>query len=80
MEACEGLSSLRPPEINGGFRCSASVHIRSKYLYARLIDGGWLEEIRRRGEQTAGEQSASFQEKPRNYTGVRESGLGKSLV
>ncbi len=30
------------------------VPIRSKYLYLHgqsLIDGGWLEEIRRRGEQ-----------------------------
>ena len=46
VEVGGGLSSLRPPEINGGGRCSASDPIRSKYLYARLqqvrslIDGG----------------------------------------
>ena len=29
----EGLSSLRPPETNGGFWCSALALVRSKYLY-----------------------------------------------
>ena len=38
--ACEGLSSLRLPETNGRFWCSALALVRSKYLYARLPPAG----------------------------------------